>query len=231
MFEATSGDTVGADEVAAMRKVYLGEGIEVSFDLDRCIHVGECLLTLPEVFDLKRRPWVDADGADADVVADTILRCPSGALQFRRLAGGPEEAHATTTVEPMRNGPLRVTGDIHVRLEDGTEETLPRATLCRCGGSARKPFCDNTHLPNGFRAPGEPFRIRLSSVRPRITQPIAPATDPRGVDAPQSAGPGCRPGVPAGIQGRAQGADRCQSGWPVPAHSVGVTCPVSGSAR
>ena len=48
-----------------MRKVYRGEGIEVSFDLDRCIHIGECLLTLPEVFDLERRPWIDADGADA----------------------------------------------------------------------------------------------------------------------------------------------------------------------
>lgn len=164
-----------------MRKVYRGEGIEVTFDLDRCIHIGECLLTLPEVFDLKRRPWIDADGADPDVVADAILRCPSGALQFRRLDGSPEEAHATTTVEPMRNGPLRVTGEIRVRLEDGTEETLPRATLCRCGGSARKPFCDNSHLRNGFQAPGEPFKIRLSSVRPRITQPIAPATDPRRV--------------------------------------------------
>ena len=63
-----------------MRKVYRGEGIEVSFDLDRCIHIGECLLTLPEVFDLKRRPWIEADGADPDVVADTVLRCPSGAL-------------------------------------------------------------------------------------------------------------------------------------------------------
>ena len=81
----------------------------------------------------------------------------------------------------MRNGPLRVTGEIHVRLDDGTEETLPRATLCRCGGSARKPFCDNTHLRNGFRAPGEPFKIRLSSVRPYVTRPIAPARDPRAV--------------------------------------------------
>lgn len=115
-----------------MRKIYRGEGIEVSFDLDRCIHIGECLLTLPEVFDLKRRPWIEADGADPDEVADTVLRCPSGALMFRRLDGGPEEAHETTTVEPMRNGPLRVTGEIHVRLDDGTEETLPRATLCRC---------------------------------------------------------------------------------------------------
>ena len=164
-----------------MRKVYRGTGIEVTFDLGRCIHVGECLLTLPEVFDLKRRPWIDADGASPNDVADTILRCPSGALQFRRLDGGAAETHPTTTVEPMRNGPLRVTGEIHVRLADGSEEILPRATLCRCGESERKPFCDNSHLRNGFQAPGEPFKIRLSSVRPHITQPIAPASDPRRV--------------------------------------------------
>jgi CDGSH-type Zn-finger protein len=119
------------------------------------------------------------DGAIPDIVADTILRCPSGALQFRRLDGGAEETHAATVVEPMRNGPLRVTGAIHVRREGGNEEILPRATLCRCGESSRKPFCDNTHLRNGFQAPGQPFRIRLSAVRRHVTEPIDTAADPR----------------------------------------------------
>jgi len=162
-----------------MRKVYRGKNIEVSFDLDRCIHVGECLLTLPEVFDLRRRPWLMPDAAEADAIGETILRCPSGALQFQRLDGGPRETHPTPTVEAMRNGPLRVTGEIHVRLEDGTVEVLPRATLCRCGGSARKPFCDNTHLKIGFRAPGERFKIRLSAVRRHLREPMAAREDPR----------------------------------------------------
>jgi len=163
-----------------MRKTYRGAAIEVSFDLDRCIHVGECLLTLPEVFDLRRRPWVAPDAAAAEVVAATIERCPSGALAYRRLDGASDETHPTTVVTPMRNGPLRVTGEIHVELDDGTEEVLPRATLCRCGGSQRKPFCDNTHLKNGFKASGEPFRIRLSAVRPRLHDPMPTADDPRG---------------------------------------------------
>src|SRR5262245_24124804 len=165
-----------------MRKSYRGDGIEVSFDLDRCIHVGECLLTLPEVFDLARRPWIDANAADPDTIAEMIERCPSGALQYRRLDGGTAETHATTSVEPMRNGPLRVTGEIRVRLDDGTEEVLPRATLCRCGASTRKPFCDNTHLKIGFVAPGAPFRIRLSAVRRQMQAPMATAEDPRGGD-------------------------------------------------
>lgn len=57
-----------------MRKSYRGADIEVSFDLDRCIHVGECLRSLPEVFELQRRPWIDADAAPADVVADAVER-------------------------------------------------------------------------------------------------------------------------------------------------------------
>ena len=47
-----------------MRKVYRGKDIEVSFDLDQCVHIGECLRGEAKVFDLKRRPWVLPDAAD-----------------------------------------------------------------------------------------------------------------------------------------------------------------------
>jgi CDGSH-type Zn-finger protein len=79
----------------------------------------------------------------------------------------------------MRDGPLLVIGKIEVRHEDGTLETLPRATLCRCGESQHKPFCDNQHLAVRFKAPGQPYKIHLSPVRPRVTQPITKEEDPR----------------------------------------------------
>jgi uncharacterized Fe-S cluster protein YjdI/CDGSH-type Zn-finger protein len=162
------------------RRVYRGRDIEVSFDLDQCIHIGECVRRMPAVFALQRRPWVAPDGASADDVAALVERCPSGALQYRRLDGGAEEhGPEPATLTPMRNGPLLVRGRIEVRREDGTLEVLPRATLCRCGGSQSKPFCDNTHLRNGFRAPGEVFHIELSPVRHAISDPIAKADDPR----------------------------------------------------
>jgi uncharacterized Fe-S cluster protein YjdI len=44
--------------LVAVRKVYRGRDIEVSFDLDICIHVGECLRGERSVFMLERRPWV-----------------------------------------------------------------------------------------------------------------------------------------------------------------------------
>jgi len=163
-----------------MRKVYRGRDIEVSFDLDICIHVGECLRGEPAVFQLKRRPWVLPDAGRADAIAEVIHRCPSGALQYRRLDGGPDETHAGTTATPIKNGPLLVVGEIDVRHEDGTVERLPRATLCRCGESRHKPFCDNEHLRIKFRAPGAQLKIHLTPVRPQEDEPIKKADDPRG---------------------------------------------------
>jgi uncharacterized Fe-S cluster protein YjdI/CDGSH-type Zn-finger protein len=164
-----------------VRRTYRGEAIEVSFDLGLCVHIGECLRRAPAVFELRRRPWIDPGAATADEIAAVVERCPSGALQYRRLDGGPaERGPEPASVTPMRNGPLLVRGRIEVRREDGSLEVLPRATLCRCGESANKPFCDNMHLRNGFRAPGEVFRVELSPVRDATLRPIEKETDPRG---------------------------------------------------
>ncbi len=67
---------------------------------------------------------------------------------------GPDERHVAT-ITPYRDGPLIVRGPFRVVDEDGAEIELDRATiaLCRCGMSARKPFCDGSHKLTGFRAP------------------------------------------------------------------------------
>ena len=164
-----------------MRKVYRGRDIEVSFDLDVCIHVGECLRGDRSVFKLDRRPWLLPDEGSVDVVARVVEMCPSGALQYRRLDGGPQESvRESTSMTPIKNGPLLVRGRIEVTHEDGTVEEMPRATLCRCGQSLHKPFCDNEHIKVGFRAPGVPYKIHLSPVRLVEDRPIEKADDPRG---------------------------------------------------
>jgi uncharacterized Fe-S cluster protein YjdI len=41
---------------------------------------------LPQVFDTKKRPWIDPDAAPADEVRAQVARCPSGALQVQEPA-------------------------------------------------------------------------------------------------------------------------------------------------
>jgi CDGSH-type Zn-finger protein len=58
------------------------------------------------------------------------------------------------SIAPQTNGPLKVSGSLEV--VSGTGRTINRTTvtfLCRCGGSANKPYCDGSHKKNGFRAP------------------------------------------------------------------------------
>ncbi|MEA2434724.1 MAG: hypothetical protein QOG54_2181 [Actinomycetota bacterium] len=128
-------------------RTYEREELTVVWDATRCTHVAECLAALPDVFDVKRRPWVDIEGAAADQIAAAILRCPTGALKFEAREGfPPEEPDDVTTVRAGNLGPLYVRG--RVRLVDGqgrliAEET--RVALCRCGSSKNKPYCDNSH--------------------------------------------------------------------------------------
>lgn len=65
-------------------KEYRGEKITVYFDGEICQHAGECVKGLPEVFNVKARPWISPDQADVNDVVEVIKRCPSGALKYKR---------------------------------------------------------------------------------------------------------------------------------------------------
>lgn len=65
-------------------QTYSSETITVTFDPTRCTHSAQCLRGLPQVFDVKRKRWIDPDAASADLIAAQVARCPSGALQSSR---------------------------------------------------------------------------------------------------------------------------------------------------
>ena len=144
-----------ADEnVPENRREYTGVNISVSFDASRCIHVAECLSNAPDVFDVKKRPWINLEGADMERVARVVQRCPSGELQYRRLHRSiDEEPDQPATIRVTRNGPYYLRGEIEITgPKDGQRLNGNQLALCRCGSSRNKPFCDNSHRMVGFRA-------------------------------------------------------------------------------
>ena len=133
-------------------KPYAGPGITVYFDKKRCIHHRACVKGLPEVFDVERKPWIQPDQASIARITEVVRRCPSGALHYV-LDKGPAEKPGAPSVEPRTNGPLYVRGDLTLVTSRGVlRET--RAALCRCGASANKPFCDDSHDDCNFKAAG-----------------------------------------------------------------------------
>jgi CDGSH-type Zn-finger protein/uncharacterized Fe-S cluster protein YjdI len=146
-----------------VEREYRNNQIVVHWEPRLCIHAGFCFRGLPAVFKPNDHPWVTLDGADADQIAQVVLACPTGALHFERLDGGPQEQpEDETTIKLQVNGPLYLRGKVrivgpgnHVIRED------TRVALCRCGASANKPFCDGSHFRVGFDTSEKPNKPRL----------------------------------------------------------------------
>jgi len=134
---------------------YRGEKVVIRFDGEKCIHSRFCVLERPDVFKANvEGPWIHPDDApSAEALIEVAHRCPSGAITYERLDGGASEtAPAVNLVRILENGPLAMRAALQI---EGAAPTY-RATLCRCGASKNKPFCDGSHSAAGFAATGEP---------------------------------------------------------------------------
>jgi len=151
---------------------YTDEKVVVTYDATRCIHSAECVRGLRSVFDPDRQPWVDPSAASPARITEVVMRCPTGALHVERPDGGPEEpTPARNMVTVQVDGPLHLRGELELETPDGVVHDT-RAALCRCGASAKKPFCDGSHREAGFRHDGQ-FKLG---------KPIAPP--PSQTDGP-----------------------------------------------
>ncbi len=136
------------------RKSYAGKRITVLDNRALCAHAGFCTDELESVFRQHDEPWIAADGAEAEEIIATIRKCPSGALSYAIdgvEADAPERPPMVTVTD---NGPYAVTGGIELMGADfGDGASTEHYTLCRCGASKNKPFCDGSHWNVGFRDP------------------------------------------------------------------------------
>ena len=143
---------------------YRGTKVLVRFDGAKCIHSRHCVLEQPAVFLANvSGPWIHPDAASPDAAVAVAHNCPSGAISYERLDGGPQEAAPpVNTLHLRENGPLAFRAELVV----GAKAAGFRATLCRCGASKNKPWCDTSHIAAGFKASGEPATTE-------VPQPLA----------------------------------------------------------
>lgn len=136
------------------RERYRGKDVDVFFEGPRCIHSRMCVLGRPDVFvPAVEGSWIHPDRAPVQAIVAIAASCPSGAITFNRNDGGPQEEPPIVNLVRIReNGPYAFNADLTVAgVNDGF-----RRTLCRCGASRSKPYCDGNHHEIGFTATGEP---------------------------------------------------------------------------
>jgi uncharacterized Fe-S cluster protein YjdI len=145
---------------------YTNGEITVYWQPKKCIHATICYVELIEVFNPRKRPWVNIDGAPTDKIIEIVDKCPTDALTYKRNKdiGAGDKDPALATMEPpvtpvarpveiriMKDGPIVITGKVSLTDNDGKEyKTYSITSICRCGESGNLPFCDGTHRKIGF---------------------------------------------------------------------------------
>jgi CDGSH-type Zn-finger protein len=122
-------------------------------------------------------PWLYPDAMPVEALVEVAHACPSGAIRYQRLDGAPDETAPPVNLVGVREaGPYAFRAQLQI---NGAPAGF-RATLCRCGASKNKPYCDGSHHEVGFDASGEP---------PSGTTDMLPVRDGVLAVDPQTDGP------------------------------------------
>lgn len=140
-----------------IKREYSNGEVTVVWQPALCTHSTLCWRALPEVFDPKKRPWVNAQAASTEQIVAQVKKCPSGALNYfmnkeKKGKNIDKKDIKYISVEVIENGPLYVYGNLNIKNKDGEEIISEEKTaFCRCGGSKNKPFCDGSHVKIDFK--------------------------------------------------------------------------------
>lgn len=148
--------TETAARTAYLDRALLLEGpvVQVTDDTTLCAEARYCAAG--------QKLWRIVDKTDDEDNAEQVIRqsslCPGGRYTAWDAASGmPYELDLEPSIGIVEDphagvsGGLWVRGGIPIESADGhVYEIANRRTLCRCGGSGNKPFCDGTHCDNGF---------------------------------------------------------------------------------
>jgi CDGSH-type Zn-finger protein/uncharacterized Fe-S cluster protein YjdI len=138
----------GVEHIAAKK-------LNLLYETKRCIHARFCVTGAPTVFLANvKGPWISPDAIPVERMVEIAHACPSGAIRYQRSDGQPDEDLPPVNLISIREaGPYAVRADLRL---DAAADSGRRATLCRCGASRNKPFCDSSHHAINFSASGEP---------------------------------------------------------------------------
>jgi CDGSH-type Zn-finger protein len=143
--------TETASRIPYIEKAEIYEGPELSLTdtHELCDHSRFCLRSggIRKLIQNSEDP-----GARQTAIEEAMI-CPSGRLVlWDKKTGKPFEKEFEPSIVLIHDeqkkceGPLWVRGKIPIISSDGTEyEKRNRVTLCRCGKSENKPYCDGSH--------------------------------------------------------------------------------------
>jgi CDGSH-type Zn-finger protein len=119
-----------------------GKTLRTHFNANICMHARNC-----HPLDELRKKELKGDSNAAKAIAKVVTTCPSGALSYEMIDGPNEvDYESSGEVEIIQGGEIRLKCEVEANGLDAQEQQPKnRTTLCRCGLSKNKPFCDASH--------------------------------------------------------------------------------------
>lgn len=137
---------------------YRNKDIIVHWKPGKCIHATTCYRELIEVFNPRKRPWVNMDGASTERIIEVVNKCPTDALTYSWIdkdqEAPPQEPapEVINEIRIMKDGPVVVKGEFEITGSGkGAFKKMKMTSFCRCGASKNMPFCDGSHRKIGFK--------------------------------------------------------------------------------
>lgn len=129
-------------------KVWEGNSLRTHFNPNACMHVLYC-----KPLDDLRAAELEGDESAAEEIMRVVSTCPSGALSYELKEELDEPTvNDGAAIEIVEGGEVRVQTLFEINAPLFERQSEDRATLCRCGLSKSKPFCDGRHKGRkGFR--------------------------------------------------------------------------------
>ena len=154
MVDFDGTETADPGPIANRETIFRGQQIIVKDDHSLCVQSGFCGNRITNLWKMLKD---DDDSLVRVQIMDMVEKCPSGTLSFALEADDEViEPDLPKEIAVIPDAPLWVSGGIPIERRDGLPlETRNRMTLCRCGASSNKPFCDGSHSKVGFTDSGE----------------------------------------------------------------------------
>jgi CDGSH-type Zn-finger protein/ferredoxin len=133
-------------------QVYEGKEITINFNRSICSGAALCVRALPSVFQSEgSEDWIHPDRDETAKIIKVVNACPSGALSYSMDGKTTIDSRENPRVTIVKDGPYKVEGTHLEQTPAPTNASATKYSLCRCGHSRNKPFCDYSHAEKHWK--------------------------------------------------------------------------------
>ncbi|WP_419763622.1 MAG: CDGSH iron-sulfur domain-containing protein [Arcobacter sp.] len=129
-------------------QIYDSKNVTVTFNRSICAGSENCVKKFPDIYTSGSVDWINLEKGTIENIIASIEDCPSGALSYslNKDADCQLEDCQKEKIDIIKHGPIQVRGPINIKIEKWSSfANKTKFTLCRCGNSQNKPFCDYSH--------------------------------------------------------------------------------------